>query len=103
MTNFYAFCFFVIVLCAVSAADITIDSEMKHFVDASGRVRVFHGVNAVYKLHPFLPTMEGFDADNSLWDEDFELLRNHGMQFIRLGVLWQAVEPVKGQYNDTYL
>ena len=35
--------------------------------------------------------------------EDAELLASMGCNTIRLGVLWAGVEPVMGEYNQTYL
>jgi endoglycosylceramidase len=65
--------------------------------DASGRVIVLHGTNMVYKLAPFYPAAAGFDAD------DAAFLRSIGFNAVRVGVLWQAVEPEPGVYNDGYL
>jgi endoglycosylceramidase len=73
------------------------------FVDEHGRTRVFHGVNAVYKLPPYIPSDGAFDSTTTLDEKDFQLLQGWGMNFVRLGVLWEAVEPTKGQYNVTYL
>lgn len=30
-------------------------------------------------------------------------LTNWGMNFVRLGVIWEAVEVAPGKYNQTYL
>lgn len=65
--------------------------------DASGRVIVLHGTNMVYKLAPFYPAAAGFDAD------DATFLRSIGFNAVRIGVLWQAVEPEPGVYDDGYL
>ena len=43
-----------------------------------------------------MPSDGKFDAATTLDDNDFKLLQGWGMNFIRLGVLWEAVEPVKG-------
>lgn len=65
--------------------------------DASGRVVVLHGTNMVYKLAPFYPAAAGFDADDAVF------LRSIGFNVVRVGVLWQAVEPKPGVYDDGYL
>jgi endoglycosylceramidase len=65
--------------------------------DASGQVIVLHGTNMVYKLAPFYPAAAGFDAD------DATFLRSIGFNAVRVGVLWQAVEPRPGVYDDRYL
>lgn len=65
--------------------------------DAGGRVVVLHGTNMVYKLAPFYPAAAGFGAD------DAAFLRSVGFNVVRVGVLWQAVEPKPGVYDDGYL
>jgi hypothetical protein len=39
----------------VKSSGITIDHESRSFMDELGRVRIFHGFNAVYKPFPFIP------------------------------------------------
>lgn len=79
------------------------DTNTGLFVDSLGRVRVHHGVNAVYKTHPFHPQTTGFDSNSSLSDIDLYTLKSLGMNVIRLHVAWEGVEPKKGEYNYTYL
>lgn len=58
----------------------------------------------IYKIAPFYPpVLDGFDSNNSLSEFDMDNLLSWGMNFIRLYVSWEGVEPVKGQYNATYL
>ena len=74
------------------------------FVDETGRARIFHGVNAVEKVPPFHPQVDGFDPVRSLSDIDAKQLQSWGMNVVRLGVLWQAVVPhADGQINHEYL
>ena len=82
---------------------IGIDSENRSFVDAFGRQVIFHGVNVVYKVDPYIPSTGAFDSQNSLNDEDIALLSKWGMNFVRLGVMWEAVERTEGVYDDAYL
>lgn len=82
---------------------IDIDSPNRIFVDASGRQVIFHGVNVVYKVDPYIPSDGAFDSQNSLNDEDIESLVKWGMNFVRLGVMWEAVERTEGVYDDAYL
>ena len=72
-------------------------------VDESGRVRIFHGMNVVYKTEPYHPSTDSFDPLHSLCEEDIENLYKWGFNIVRLGVLWQGVEPQKNQINQTYL
>ena len=72
-------------------------------LDEFGRVRIFHGVNAVYKVPPYVPIADHFDPQESLSPEDVANLYQWGFNFVRLGTMWPGVEPQKGQYNMTYL
>jgi endoglycosylceramidase len=62
-----------------------------------GRVQITHGVNMVAKLPPYRADALGFDAD------DAAFLRDNGFTSVRLGVIWKAVEPQPGVYDDAYL
>uniref|UniRef100_A0A7S0EH12 Glycoside hydrolase family 5 domain-containing protein n=1 Tax=Hanusia phi TaxID=3032 RepID=A0A7S0EH12_9CRYP len=73
------------------------------FVDAAGRERLFHGVNAIVKGAPWHPSTEQFDFQTSLHDLDFDLLKKAGVNVIRLGTMWPGVEPERGRYNMTYI
>ena len=54
-------------------------------------------VNVIYKTPPFYPPiLEGFDSNDSLSEIDLENLISWGMNFIRLYVSWEGVEPIKG-------
>ena len=61
------------------------------------------GVNAVYKVAPWLPTNDGFTPTTSLSVEDAEILQSWGFNVVRLGVMWPGVEPKKKEYSDAYL
>lgn len=64
---------------------------------------IFHGVNVVYKVDPFIPSNGAFDSQNSLNDEDIQNLVSWGFNLVRLGVMWEAVERTEGVYDDAYL
>lgn len=72
-------------------------------MDGYGRTRVFHGMDTVVKLPPFLPSVDGFDAMTSLSKEDLDLMYSMGVTTLRMNVPWEAVEPVQGAYNETWL
>lgn len=72
------------------------------FIDAYGRETFFHGVNAVVKGFPWVPSLD-FNVYYSMSERDFQLLSQAGMNVIRLGTMWSGFEPVQGQYNYTYL
>src|SRR4051794_23330849 len=65
--------------------------------DSTGRVFVSHGVNLVYKVAPYEPSVSGFG------DDDAAFLEQEGFNSVRLGVIYRAVEPSPGIYDDTYL
>ncbi len=65
--------------------------------DARGRVVIVHGTNMVYKLAPYYPSAIGFS------DDDAAFLARIGFNAVRVGVIWKAVEPEPGVYDDAYL
>lgn len=71
--------------------------EGRFLVDPQGRVLVLHGVNMVYKRPPYAPDAVGFGAD------DARFLAQQGFTTVRLGLIWKAVEPEPGQYDNAYL
>ncbi len=66
-------------------------------VDPQGRVLVLHGLNMVYKVGSYAPDEIGFGAD------DARFLKRNGFTTVRLGLIWGAVEPRPGEYDDAYL
>jgi endoglycosylceramidase len=65
--------------------------------DAGGRVVILHGLNQVAKVAPYEPSGDGFG------DDDAAFLAANGFDAVRLGVIWAAVEPEPGHYDDAYL
>jgi endoglycosylceramidase len=51
----------------------------------------------VYKLDPYAPDEVGFGRD------DARFLARQGLTTVRLGLIWAAVEPEPGVYDDAYL
>ena len=82
---------------AAGALSLPLSHSGRWITDARGRVVVIHGINMVYKIAPYYPAAIGFDAD------DAAFLRSIGFDAVRVGVLWQAVEPQPGVYDDGYL
>jgi endoglycosylceramidase len=60
-------------------------------------------VNVIEKAFPWHPGIDTFDAMSSLSPEDMVNLKSWGLNSVRLGVMWPGVEPVEGQFNQTYL
>ena len=90
---------------AVAATPATADDDPaprvrsagRWLVAPSGKVLVLHGVNMVSKLAPYAPDSLGFGRDDARF-----LVRN-GLTTVRLGLIWKAVEPQPGVYDDAYL
>ena len=57
----------------------------------------------MYKSFPYHPTNKSFDPESSLNYDDIGFMVEHGFNVVRLYVAWQGVEPIRGQYNYTYL
>lgn len=72
-------------------------TEGRWITDEQGRVVLTQGVNEVEKNPPHAPDAIGFGAD------DAAFLQREGFTSVRLGVIWAAVEPEPGKYDDAYL
>lgn len=66
-------------------------------LDPQGRVLVLHGLNMVSKRAPYAADATGFGRD------DARFLARNGFTTVRLGLIWKAVEPQPGEYDDAYL
>lgn len=73
---------------------ITVKSDK--LVDLSGRVRIFHGFNAVNKGPPWYP-------EYLLNNTKLDLYQSWGFNAVRLGMMWTGLEPKEGQFNQTYI
>ncbi|HUZ30373.1 MAG TPA: cellulase family glycosylhydrolase, partial [Solirubrobacteraceae bacterium] len=82
---------------AGAAPQLPLSHSGRWITDRQGRVVVLHGTNMVYKLPPYYPEAIGFGAD------DAAFLKRIGFNTVRVGVLWQAVEPQPGVYDANYL
>ncbi|CAF0742966.1 unnamed protein product [Adineta ricciae] len=83
---------------------IQVDPATQHFVDEYGRVRIFHGVNVVYKLPPFLPNLTHFDPQKSLTEDDLTNLHQWGFNVVRFYTAWMGVNPTsEAEINQQYL
>jgi len=83
----------------VTPNDLTggaISVEGTKFIDSYGRQVLFNGVNYVNKD----PGQNYMYADSLL---PFAELKKWGFNCIRLGVIWDGVEPTPGKYNESHL
>jgi endoglycosylceramidase len=70
-----------------------------YLYDKFGRVVMLHGVNAVFKYAPF----ELYPDPGKPWNftaTDARRIANLGFDVVRLGILWQGIEPGSGRPND---
>jgi endoglycosylceramidase len=74
-----------------------LDHAGRWITDARGHVVVLHGLNMVSKLPPYAPDSTGFG------DDDAAFLAAEGFNTVRVGVIYKAVEPQPGVYDDAYL
>mmetsp|Transcript_10312 Transcript_10312/g.10251 ORF Transcript_10312/g.10251 Transcript_10312/m.10251 type:complete len:530 (+) Transcript_10312:35-1624(+) len=95
--------FLLLFIAGSVTAVIKVNTTTKMFQDDYGRSVIFHGVNVVVKSAPYIPITTSFDPQMSLCPQDIQNLANWGFNFVRLGVMWQAVETSPGVYNTTYL
>jgi len=49
---------------------VWVDSADRVFRDTEGRNLIMHGVNVVYKVAPYIPDMQVFEAQDSLSAKD---------------------------------
>ena len=82
---------------AVAAPTTPLGHHGRWITDADGRVVLLHGVNMVYKRPPYHPAAGGFD------DDDAAFLAEHGFNTVRVGLVYKAVEPQPGGYDDAYI
>ena len=84
---------------ASSASPSSLHHDGRWLVDPQGRVVFLHGVNAVWKLAPYVApaTQAGFTA------ADADFLAANGFNAVRLGVLFGGVMPRQGRVNQSYL
>ncbi|MEB3069818.1 cellulase family glycosylhydrolase [[Mycobacterium] vasticus] len=65
--------------------------------DEDGRVVILHGFSEVNKGAPFYPAAQGFN------DDDAAFLAANGFNSVRVGIIWEAVEPTPGVIDYDYL
>ncbi len=82
---------------AVASPTLPLSHSGRWITDARGRVVIVHGTNMVYKLPPYYPAAIGFGAD------DAAFLHSIDFDAVRVGVIWAAVEPQPGSYDEAYI
>ena len=82
---------------AGAAPQLPLSHTSRWITDADGRVTVLHGLNMVYKRPPYAPDAIGFG------DDDAAFLASEGYNTVRVGLIYKAIEPQPGQYDEAYL
>ncbi|KAF1802879.1 glycoside hydrolase family 5 protein [Mucor lusitanicus] len=79
-----------------------VDQSINQITDEHGRVRFFHGTNVVKKSAPWYRPST-FKPGDSFGPKDVANLQALGVNAVRLGHHWAGSEPIRGQYNQTFL
>jgi len=91
---------FFIYSCSTEKPKDTSDKFLKvegqNFVDPEGREVVLSGINFISKdpLEKYMPKQG---------EETFKQFKAWGFNCIRLGIIWDGLEPEPGKYNEAYL
>lgn len=78
-------------ICLLSASLALISTKNNKLYDEQNRERIFHGVNVVMKVPPYIPNTRDFNVLNSFTETDMAYLKSWGQNVIRLGVMWPGV------------
>ncbi|KID74055.1 Endoglycoceramidase [Metarhizium brunneum] len=80
-----------------------VNQDTHQIVDEFGRARFFHGTNVVMKEPPWHRPAEWVPGVSSFGERDVRNMRDLGLNVVRLGHSWAGAEPVRGEYNETFL
>lgn len=90
-------CLIVSLVCALSGCWQT-PTTPRYITDAQGRALILHGINTSSSAKS--------SPDHMPWIEERhveQVTREFGMNFVRLLIFWDGVEPQRGVYNDAYI
>ena len=80
-----------------SLSRLTLSPDGRFFVSKEGNTTVLRGVNLVSKTRPYTYQAMGID------EKDVGLIRQMGLNVVRLGINWAGLEPKAGFYDAKYL
>ncbi len=83
----------VFVCLSARPGEAAADTDPPAIVDAEGRTLVLRGINLGKKYPPYVPDVT---------EEDFDKIASWGFNTIRFLILWAAIEPEPGVYDDAY-
>lgn len=93
----------ILLALVILSKSFKIDETKSFITEDNGRYKIWHGVNVVVKLYPFIPDTEIFDPYTSFSNEDIVILKKLGINFVRLGITWESIEREEGQYDLEHL
>ncbi len=73
-----------------------IGTSGQRFIDPQGREIILHGINVVNKD-------PGTKYVGHVGAKDFAKFKSWGFNVVRLGIIWDGLEPEPGVYNEEYL
>ncbi len=82
---------------------MNLTTDKKRLIDTYGRERIFNGINMIFKGIDDPSAPGGRSYIKSYTNKDFANLKRKGINLIRLGIIWDAIEHEMGVYNDEYL
>lgn len=80
-----------------------VNQDTHQIIDEYGRTRFFHGTNVVMKESPWYRPFEWTPGVSSFGERDVQNMHDLGLNIVRLGHSWAGAEPVRGEYNQTFL
>ena len=93
----------ILLTLVILSSSFKIDETKSFITEDNGRYKIWHGVNVVVKLFPFIPETEIFDPYTSFSNEDIVILKKLGINFVRLGITWESIEREEGHYDLEHL
>ena len=103
--SFLVLCVLVVILSMFSCGPVQNESDKKsnyvsikdqNFIDSLGRTLTLHGINVINKDPKTKYT-------GHISKEEFLMFKKWGFNAIRLGIIWDGLEPEPGIYNQEYL
>ncbi len=82
---------------------MNISVEGERLLDEVGRECIFNGINIIYKGVKDENVMGGKKYTTDFSPNTFKELKNKGINLVRLGIIWDAIEHDMGVYNDEYI
>lgn len=104
-TTIFIFLFLAFHLSFAALPWIHVNKETLDFNGPNNEVLIFHGVNVVYKVYPWMPRTNDneYDHRTSLTEKDIQHLAAWGFNIVRLGIMWPGVRTNETYINTTYI